>query len=180
MPTPDHDSEKLELERHRLQIEMDKLGVERLKVRIEVWKKTVDVQQHFNDLELRIRNFAVTVLTAVLSITGLAIKERIFVSMDGWRTPLAAWFLGVGVVAWSAFYFMDRWWYHRLLMGSVLEKELEKELPNTMKLGHAISDASPFYLAGWKVRSSQKIDLFYGAIGAILLGAMVILHITLV
>jgi len=30
-------------------------------------EKTVDVQQHFNDLELRIRNYAVTVLAAMLA-----------------------------------------------------------------------------------------------------------------
>jgi hypothetical protein len=33
-------------------------------VQVEIWKKTVDVQQHFNDLELRIRNFALAVLGA--------------------------------------------------------------------------------------------------------------------
>jgi hypothetical protein len=31
---------------------------------IEIWKKIVDVQQHFNDLELRVRNFALIVTGA--------------------------------------------------------------------------------------------------------------------
>ncbi len=25
---------------------------------LEVWKKTIDVQQHFNDIQMKIRNFA--------------------------------------------------------------------------------------------------------------------------
>jgi hypothetical protein len=29
---------------------------DRTKFLLEVWKKTVDVQQHFNDVEMRIRN----------------------------------------------------------------------------------------------------------------------------
>jgi hypothetical protein len=35
-------------------------GAEMVKLAVEAWKKTVDVQQHFNDLELRVRNFAIT------------------------------------------------------------------------------------------------------------------------
>ncbi|TGR62067.1 hypothetical protein EN866_41865, partial [Mesorhizobium sp. M2D.F.Ca.ET.223.01.1.1] len=29
-----------------------------LNLAVDAWKKTVDVQQHFNDLEMRVRNFA--------------------------------------------------------------------------------------------------------------------------
>ena len=34
---------------------------------LEVWKTTVDVQKHFNELELKIRNFAITVVGAFLA-----------------------------------------------------------------------------------------------------------------
>ena len=37
---------------------------------IEIWKKIVDVQQHFNDLELRIRNFALIVTGAFLVLVA--------------------------------------------------------------------------------------------------------------
>ena len=33
---------------------------------LEIWKKTIDVQQHFNDIELRIRNFALTAFTFII------------------------------------------------------------------------------------------------------------------
>ena len=36
---------------------------------VEAWKKTVDVQQQFNDIELRIRNYAITLLVAA-SVEG--------------------------------------------------------------------------------------------------------------
>jgi hypothetical protein len=191
MTDPTGSAEKLEIERQKLAIEHDKLGIERqklaferTKVRVDVWKKSVDVQQHFNDLELRIRNFAVTVLTAVLGAAGLAMRENLMITALGVTTSLAVWFLGVGVVAWGAFYFMDRWWYHRLLYGAVLhagdlEKDLDQDLPNTMGLATHISKSSPFYISGWKIRSPTKIDLFYGGVAIILVVAAVVLHLTL-
>ena len=42
---------------------------------VSVWEKTIDVQQHFNDLCLRIRNYAITVLAAILGISALSLKE---------------------------------------------------------------------------------------------------------
>lgn len=157
--------------------------LELAKLKLEIWKTTVDVQQHFNDLELRIRNYAVTVLTAVLGAAGVAIKERLFVRFEGFNTTLAVWFLGVGLVAWLAFYFMDRWWYHRLLYGAVshglaLEKELAFLFPGRGLTG-MIGDASPMYVAGWKIRSPWKIDAFYGGVGFLLLIGAIVLHTSL-
>lgn len=37
---------------------------------IEAWKKTIDVQQHFNTIEMQIRNIAVTVLTATIGASA--------------------------------------------------------------------------------------------------------------
>ena len=43
---------------------------------LETWKKTVDVQQHFNDLEMRIRNFAITVVGILFSCCRLYLPTR--------------------------------------------------------------------------------------------------------
>ena len=75
---------------------------------VDAWKTTVSVQQHFNDLELRIRNFAITFTTAVLGLAGLALKELS-------SSPLPVALLFIGALGWGAFYFMDRFWYHRFL-----------------------------------------------------------------
>ncbi|WBO58039.1 hypothetical protein GT370_12285 [Acidocella sp. MX-AZ03] len=41
---------------------------------IEIWKKIVDVQQHFNDLELRIRNFALIITGAFLGMGDMRLQ----------------------------------------------------------------------------------------------------------
>lgn len=46
------------------------------KILLEAWKQCVDVQMHFNDMEMRIRSFAVTVMTAVSGAIGYLIKEN--------------------------------------------------------------------------------------------------------
>ena len=50
---------------------------ERMTHVMDAWKMSGDVQQHFNDLELRIRNYGVTLLVAVLCATAFALKEKL-------------------------------------------------------------------------------------------------------
>ena len=147
---------------------------ERVEKYIELWKKTVDVQQHFNDLELRIRNFAITVLGAVLGVIALSLKDKITVDVPRFgQKPLAALLTFIALITWLAFYFMDRFWYHRLLLGAVkhglkIEKRLETVLPDA-DLAKSIGDESPIKIGGWQIlNSSRKMNLFYLSIAAML------------
>jgi len=157
-------------------------GKERIDHVLDIWKKTIDVQQHFNDLELRIRNYAVTVLAAVFSLAALGLKEQMEVTIWGRPTTLAVPLLVAGAIGWAAFYFMDRLWYHRLLYGAIkhgqrIEENYGHYLPE-LGLTGAIALESPLIIkkAGsfritneWKIRTPRKIDIFYGAMLALIL-----------
>jgi len=78
------------------------------KVSLEIWKKIVDVQQHFNDLELRIRNFALAVTGAFLALGGYAIKEPVFVTLFGFNISVASVIVFGAIFPLFAFYFMDK------------------------------------------------------------------------
>jgi len=136
---------------------------------IEIWKKIVDVQQHFNDLELRIRNFALVVTGAFLGLGGYAIKDAGVIQLFGLSVSIAGVVVFSAIFPLFAFYFMDRLWYHRLLDGAVaagVEAETElKALGYKVDLGTKISIASPFkmwFFGSRNVRSKNKMDLFYG------------------
>jgi FMN phosphatase YigB (HAD superfamily) len=200
---------------------------------LDAWRKTVDVQQHFNDLELRIRSLAITLLLATLGAAGVVMKEGMRLSFGGlsaalpcvllgaaawllfhlaeWKVarwvalvggillggyghwkgwavplgspPLASFVLLAGLLGWGACYFMDRWWYHRLLYGAVhhglyIEERLRDALPET-SLTEAIGNASPFRLGAHFVRSNEKIDWFYGVVALLLcLGAIILWNAT--
>jgi len=45
-----------------------------LEQRVEIWKTIIDVQKHFNELELRIRNFAILALGAILGAVRQGMK----------------------------------------------------------------------------------------------------------
>lgn len=97
---------------------------------IDMWKQSVEVQMHFNDIEWRIRGLALTVATFALGAAGVAAKDGTRV---GWFS-LGALVIGIGLLLWYAFYFVDRAWYHPLLKASVaagtqFEEEITKVLP---------------------------------------------------
>lgn len=142
---------------------------------IEIWKKIVDVQQHFNDLELRIRNFALIVTGAFLGLGGYAIKDAGVVILFGLEVSIAGLVVVSAIFPLAAFYFMDRLWYHRLLDGSVyagIEAETAlKDLGYKVDLGSKIKHHSPFKLWFTKkmIRSATKMDLFYAILAGSLL-----------
>ncbi|MDQ4086919.1 MAG: hypothetical protein M3177_02725 [Pseudomonadota bacterium] len=140
---------------------------------LEVWKTTVDVQKHFNDLEMRVRSIAITVLAAFLAAAGYTLKEGLRLHIFGQDVPLTVFLLLAATICWLSFYLMDRLWYHRLLRGAVdhglkVEQALEKHIPE-IGLTRSIGDASPFFIKGKKVSSNEKMDWFYGSIVVLLL-----------
>lgn len=151
---------------------------ERVKSVLELWKKTIEVQQHFNDIELKIRNYAVTLLVAILGAAAFAIKESLTFSIFGVNFPLATAVLGAGLIGWFSFYCMDRLWYHRLLYGAVkhgtfIETRFRRVLPEIC-LTETIGRESPLKWRGVTIRSTRKLDLFYALIGIMLMLMMLL------
>lgn len=113
---------------------------------IEIWKKTVDVQQHFNDIQWRIRGLALTVATFTFGAASLAAKDGIrigFLSLGGTLSL-------VGLLLWYGFYFVDRYWYHVFLKASVsqglsLEEAISRHLSESGLAGKISSDSSSVY-----------------------------------
>jgi phosphoglycolate phosphatase-like HAD superfamily hydrolase len=86
---------------------------------ISIWEKVIDVQQHFNDIELKIRNLALTVFTFIIGGIGFLEKENIKLMINGYTIQASAALAFIGIFIIYAFLFMDRFWYHKLLLGAV-------------------------------------------------------------
>jgi hypothetical protein len=147
---------------------------------LEAWKVTVAVQQHFNDIEMRVRNFALTLLVAVIGASAITIQNGSEVVLFNFRTSLAVWLLLGGIVAWLAFYFVDQVWYHRLLLGAVvqggeLERLLKQDVPGIGLTG-AIGRASPAKVLGFTLHSKDKMRVFYFGIALMLLAFALAAH----
>lgn len=164
-----------------------------LKLKVEAWKQTIATQQHFNDLEMRIRNFAITITGALLSFAAFALKEGYSVELGSFRIPGPSVLMFIATGLWFAFYLTDRFWYHRLLVGAVkhglaIEKSLGAVLPE-LGLTQCIKEHSPvawpkpikiwgwgrtFKLPQFKADSERRLVWFYRIIGYALLAISVL------
>ncbi len=132
-------------------------------VLIEAWKQSVAVQMHFNDLAMRIRAFALTLIAALITAQSLTQVQIV------WLPTAAA--LG----CWIAFYFMDRWWYHYLLLGAVLHAQQIEEAAGNLGVAGLDPAARPLALTGrvatlnregFPFAAKYKVDLYYLVIGS--------------
>lgn len=141
---------------------------------IKIWEKVVDVQQHFNDIELRIRNIAVTAFTFIIGGIGYLEKENLKFTFPNFVIPFSSALAIIGIIILLAFFYMDKFWYHKLLQGAVnqgrmIEKKWAKYIPE-IGLSQSIKDSSPHsFLWFWNIHSEQKFRIFYGMLFGILL-----------
>ncbi|TBO42248.1 hypothetical protein [Pedobacter kyonggii] len=132
-------------------------------IQMQVWDKSIDVQMHFNNIELQIRNYALTLFTAIIAGIGYLLKEKINIIVMGYIFPSSAAAALIGIVIMCAFYFMDKYWYHLLLQGSVKHAlAIETIITDpALKLTSAIGASSKVKLLGWDIDSSRKYYFFY-------------------
>ena len=143
---------------------------------IEIWKKVVDVQQHFNDIELRIRNFAITLFAAVISAAAFCVREGLELHVGPWTVPVASCIALAGALAWFLFYMMDQHWYHVFLRAAVdhakvIEARWGSSHPE-MRLSTAISERSGFpfpFRRSPDRTATSRLRFFYAVGSAILL-----------
>ena len=121
---------------------------------------------------MRIRNFAIGLLTAILGVSALALKEGYGATIGGHYIPLASILLLLAIVPRFAFWFMDGLWYHKLLLGAGknglrIERSLEKKLSG-IQLATEIGKSSPIQLWKLPIHASGKLHIFHITIACFL------------
>ncbi|WP_318437299.1 hypothetical protein [Photobacterium leiognathi] len=157
------------------------IELEHLKLNVEVWKKIIDVQQHFNDLEMKVRNFGLLIVSAFISAIGVSLKSQYEASIGGYSIPIASFLAFGACIVWLLVFLVDVYWYHPLLKGAVskgeqIEKQLKEHLPN-IDLTCQIGKESAVSVFGVKnVRSTTKAKIFYlGIVGVLFILALSLL-----
>lgn len=148
-------------------------------LQLDAWKTTVEVQQHFNDIEMKVRGLALTLVTALLGAAAVAIENQAQTDLRFTSVPLASLLVATALIGWMFFAFMDQVWYHRLLIGAVrhgeaLEKSLAKVVPG-IGLASAITQASPWtpprpikWIHKKPLHSNEKMSFFYWGMAGLL------------
>ena len=154
---------------------------------IEVWKTVIGVQMHFNDIEMRIRSVFITLVLALCASVGFLTDKKPAVTAGNITVFFVIFVPLLGVIVTYLFYFIDRHWYHRLLVGAVkhaieIEKRYFTSIPD-LSLSDAIGRESPVILKSFPTKlvaalvvsdarykkdrilhSDAKIEFFYKSI----------------
>ncbi|MDM3275879.1 hypothetical protein OGV80_14550 [Citrobacter sp. Ce119] len=167
----------------------DNVDIEILKIKVDVWKQVINTQQHFNDLAMKIRNFAILILSAFIGAIAVSFKSGFALVVMGHSTSIATILSFGGAIIWLLFFFVDVYWYHPLLIGAVkkgmeIESHLDKELGNVIDLTHTIGRESPKEIkfsfrkkeiAKFKLHSNHKAKTFYLGVFFLLIASSIIL-----
>ncbi|WP_077343333.1 hypothetical protein [Pseudocolwellia agarivorans] len=149
------------------------IALEKLKLNVEVWKKVIDVQQHFNDLEMKVRNFGLLIISAFISVIGVSLKSNYEINIFESTIPVGSLIALVALFVWNLVFFVDVYWYHPLLKGAVLkgidlENEIKDDLPE-IGLTQAIGESSAIKFLWWKkLHSTTKAKIFYNGVSVAL------------
>ncbi len=167
---------------------------------IEIWKTIVEVQKHFNDISMRIRSMFVTILLGIFAAIGFLLNKELNLEFGSYDVQFATLVPLYGFFITYLFYFIDRYWYHRLLIGSVnhaieIETKYMEVLPE-LSLSSAIGKESPYkpsclvwccaklvfvrhekFLSEGKLHSVGKIEFFYKSVMAVLLVTAVLVGV---
>lgn len=110
---------------------------------VEYWKQTTLVQQHFNDISMKVRNFAIVIFSGFLTGVGLSIHNGVFVELFGLKFSAGIIFALAGAVVTQLIHFMDTYWYHVFLKGAVgISINVEKEINEILKIEKLANDIS--------------------------------------
>ena len=153
---------------------------ERTSSQLEAWKKVVDVQQHFNDMEMRIRTLCLTVLGTIWGAAAYSSGQGATTTILGFKTPLSTYLLWLAVGVVFLFWLMDGGWYHFFLRGAVatgqkLEDQLRTSLPG-ITLTASISKSSHVNIWGRQVTSATRGSVFYGSLALFSFSFAVVSH----
>jgi hypothetical protein len=98
------------------------------KLLLDGYKLIIEVQMHFNDMLMRIRNLAVTLILAVFGAAAYSLDKPLYFNLPRLGpTHISTLILVFGLVAWCSIWYTDRY-YHDLLGGAVTKsRAIENE-----------------------------------------------------
>ena len=143
----------------------EELEQKRSELVFQAWKAVVDVQMHFNEMAMRVRNIAITLILAVFGAAVLSLQRELYFRWGHRQVHVASVLMIFGLMGWIAVGLMDWGFYHRLLIGAVKKSlEIENLYRDDPIFGmtHLIMKESRIKLwGGHQMRARDKIFIFY-------------------
>ena len=99
--------------------ENKKQRLEEAQLIMSAWTKIVDTQMHFNEMVMKVRSLAITLILAAFGAAAYAVQAPIFLGVYGKSVHIAFFIIIFGLTGWIALWVMDLGHFHKLLRGAV-------------------------------------------------------------
>ena len=152
-------------------LEGKKTELDEAQLVFSVWTKIVDCQMHFNDMVMRVRGLAVTLLLAAFGAAAYSLQSPVFLSVFGRSVHISFFVIVFGLAGWIALWLMDLGHFHKLLRGAVNKGiEVETSYKKTPHIGpllgmtECITEESRKFIGERKMTAAVKLAICYGII----------------
>ena len=160
---------------------LKKVSLEETKLILEEWKTVIQTQMHFNDMIMKMRTTAVSVVLAVFGAAAYSLQyDKLILTICNYSFHASVLVIAFGLGMLMGVFGLDYFYYHKMLLGAVErgyeidEAYKDRQLDNTRIFGMTTLIRDKIGKPG---KSNVFIGLFYGLV--FLLGFVFIVGILL-
>jgi len=160
----------------------DECEIEKIKILQAEWKTVIETQMHFNDMLMRMRTAAISVVVAIFgaaaALMGQFPDQRL--SICGRKVHASVGVIFGGLVLWIVIFIMDYCYYYKMLLGAVERgQEFDRAFEKAEFYGqfHLFGMTTLISTAVRRPTARRLVCLFYGvifALGALFLAIVLI------
>lgn len=99
----------------------DDIEPKNLDLIMEEWKTVIQTQMHFNDMLMKMRTAAISVVVAIYAVAGALVGQfpNSFLVICGKQVHISILIIGFGITLWIGIFLIDYKYYYKMLLGAV-------------------------------------------------------------
>ena len=95
-------------------------NIEKTKLVIEEWKVVIDVQMHFNDMIMRLRTTVISIVLAFFGAASISLQyPQLYLNFRYFSFHASVLIVASGLVLLMSVFFLDYFYYYKMLIGAV-------------------------------------------------------------
>ena len=163
----------------------DDIDIQKLSLLIEEWKTVIQTQMHLNDMLMKMRTAAISMVVAVFSAAAVVIGQfpDSYLRILGKETHISILIIIFGIALWLGIFAIDYGYYYKMLLGAVKRGyEFDEAFEDTK----IYENMTPFGLSsrirdkiGKPGASKYFLFAFYGVVLVVAVLYIVFVYVTL-
>jgi len=139
-----------------------------IKLILEEWKTVIQTQMHFNELLMKMRTTAVSIVLAVFGAAAYSLQyERLFLRVNDYSFHASVFIIASGLGMLAGVFGLDYFYYYKMLLGAVKRgDEIDEAYKNRRVDNRKIFGMTTMIhdAIGKRGKSKQPIWAFYGIV----------------